>query len=158
MTAPIVLERPPTHRIHLPRAATPPLLAEGKVCLPGSVHVQPHGLSNSFGKLLGVHFLLVAVERVAEVWVNKLLVVSEPKHLLLLLLCIVVLAVGCRASSGAADVDYVHQDIAAVQTRVLCAAAKLHGAGDLRPSVFCVTFVKETLVSFGLHCWLIDSP
>ena len=34
----------------------------------------------------------------------------------------------------------------------------LHGAGDLRPSVLCIASIKETLVSFGLHCWLIDSP
>lgn len=100
----------------------------------------------------------MTVERVVKVWENKWLVLAEPKHWLLRLLCVVVFAVGGRASSGAAHIDYVHQDVAAGQTGILCAAAVLHGAGDLRPSVFCVTAVKETLVSFGLHGWLIDSP
>lgn len=100
----------------------------------------------------------MTMERVAEVWENKWLVLAEPKHRLLLLLCIVVFAVGGRASSRAANIDYVHQDIAVGQTRILCTAAVLHVAGDLRPSVLCITSIKETLVSFGLHCLLIDSP
>lgn len=58
----------------------------------------------------------MTMERVVEVRENKWLVLAEPKRWLLLLLCIVVFAVGGRASSGAADIDYVHQDIAASQT------------------------------------------
>lgn len=53
---------------------------------------------------------------VVEVRENKRLVLAEPKHRLLLLLRIGFFAVGGRASGGAADVDYVHQDIAASQT------------------------------------------
>lgn len=100
----------------------------------------------------------MTMESVVEVWENKCLVLAEPKCWLLLLLCIVVFAVGGRASSRAADIDYVHQDITVSQTRILCTAAVLHCAGDLRPSVLCVISIKETLVSFGLHCWRIDSP
>lgn len=93
------------------------MLAEGKVCLPGSIHIQTHGLRHGLGKLLGVHFLLMTVERVVEVWENKRLVLAEPKHLLLLLLLYdVVFAVCGCTSSGAADIDYVHQDITARQT------------------------------------------
>lgn len=92
------------------------MLAKGKVCLPGSIHIQAHRLSHSLGKLLGVHFLLMTMERVVEVWENKWLVLAEPKHWLLLLLCIVVFAVGGRASSRAANIDYVHQDITIGQT------------------------------------------
>lgn len=91
------------------------MLAESKVCLPGSIHIQPHRLSHSLGKLLGVHFLLMTMERVVEVWENKWLVLAEPKHWLLLCLCIVVFAVSGWASSRAADIDYVHQDITASQ-------------------------------------------
>lgn len=100
----------------------------------------------------------MTMERVVEVWENKLLVLAESEHWLLLLLCIVVFAVSGRASSRAADIDYVHQDITAIQARILCVAAVFHRAGDLRPSVFCITSIKETLVSFGLHCRLIESP
>lgn len=58
----------------------------------------------------------MTMERVVEVWENKWLVLAEPKHWLLLLLCIVVFAVGGRASSRAAHIDYVHQDITVGQT------------------------------------------
>lgn len=58
----------------------------------------------------------MTMDRVVEVWENKWLVLAEPKHWLLLLLCIVVFAVGGWASSRAADIDYVHQDITASQT------------------------------------------
>lgn len=99
----------------------------------------------------------MTMQRVVEVWENKLLVLAEPKRWLILLLCIVVFAVGGWASSGAADVDYVHQDVTGIQTGIICVAAVFHRAGDLRPSVFCITSIKQTLVSFGLHCWLIES-
>lgn len=58
----------------------------------------------------------MTMERVVEVWENKWLVLAEPNHWLLLLLCIVVFAVGGRASSRAANIDYVHQDITVGQT------------------------------------------
>lgn len=100
----------------------------------------------------------MTVERVVEVWEKKRLVLAQSKHGLLLLFRTGVFAVGGGASSGAAHVNNVHRDIATGQARILCAAAVLHCARDLRPSVLCVTSIKETLVSFGLHCWLIDSP
>lgn len=53
----------------------------------------------------------MTMERVVEVWENKWLVLAEPECWLLLLLCIVVFAVSGQASSRAADIDYVHQDI-----------------------------------------------
>lgn len=53
----------------------------------------------------------MTMERVAEVWENKWLVLAAPKCWLLLLLCIVVFAVSGQASSGAANIDNVHQDI-----------------------------------------------
>lgn len=92
------------------------MLDRGKVCLPGSIHIQAHRLGHSLGKLLGVHFLLMTMQRVVEVWENKWLVLAEPNHWLLLLLGIVVFAVGGRASSRAAHIDYVHQDITVAQT------------------------------------------
>lgn len=58
----------------------------------------------------------MTTERVVEVWENKWLVLAEPNHWLLLLLCIVVFAVCGRASSRAAYIDYVHQDITVGQT------------------------------------------
>lgn len=77
----------------------------------------------------------MTMERVVEVWEYKWLVLAEPKCWLLLLLCIVVFAVSGKASCRAVDIDYVHQDIAASQTRILCAAAVLHSARDLGPFV-----------------------
>lgn len=53
----------------------------------------------------------MTMKRVVEVRENKWLVLAEPKHWLLLRLCIVVFAVSGWASSRAADIDYVHQDI-----------------------------------------------
>lgn len=134
------------------------MMAECKVRLPGSVHIQAHRLSHSLGKLLGVHFLFKTMQGVFEVWENKWLVLAELKRWLLLLLGIIVLAVSCQASSRAADIDYLHQDVAASQTGILRTAGVLHRAGGLRPFILCVFSIKETLVSFGLHCWLIDSP
>lgn len=59
----------------------------------------------------------MTMDRVVEVWENKWLILAEPEHWLLLLLArIVVFRVGGRASSRAADIDYVHQDITASQT------------------------------------------
>lgn len=58
----------------------------------------------------------MTMEGVVEVWENKWLVLVEPDHWLLLLLCVVVFAVGGWASSRAAHINYVHQDIAAGQT------------------------------------------
>lgn len=134
------------------------MLAEGKVCLPGSVHIQAHRLSDSLGKLLGVHFLLMTVERVVEVREKKWLVLAKSKHRLSLLFRAVVFAIGNGASARAASANNVNQNVTAGQTRILRTAAVLHCAGDLRPSVLRVTSIKETLVSFGLHCWLIDFP
>lgn len=110
-----LLYRPSTRWIHLPRAGAVPMLTKGKVCLPGCIHIQTHRLSHSLGKLLGVHFLLMTMEGVVEVWENKWLVLAEPKHWLLLLLCSVFAVCGW-ASSRAADTDYVHQDITVRQT------------------------------------------
>lgn len=84
----------------------------------------------------------MSMERVVEVWECKWLGLAEPKHLLALLLCTVVFAVSGRASSRAADTDYVHQDITTSQTLSLSIAAVLHGAGGLRPFVLCITSIK----------------
>lgn len=73
----------------------------------------------------------MTMERIAEMWEKKWLVLAESKHWLFLLFCIVVFAVSNRASSRAANIDNVHQDITAGQTRILCTAAMLHCAGDL---------------------------
>lgn len=100
----------------------------------------------------------MTVERVVEVREKKRLVLAKSKHRLFLLFRAVVFAVGDGASGRAASANNVHHDVAAGQTRILGTAAVLHCAGDLRPSVFRVTSIKETLVSFGLHCWLIDLP
>lgn len=58
----------------------------------------------------------MTMEGVVEVRENKWLVLAKPKHWLLRLLGIVVFAVSGRASSRAAHIDYVHQDITASQT------------------------------------------
>lgn len=58
----------------------------------------------------------MTMEGVVEVWENKRLVLAEPEHWLLLLLCVVVFVVHGWASSWAAHINYVHQDIAAGQT------------------------------------------
>lgn len=84
------------------------MLAKSKIRLPGSIHIQAHRLSHSLGKLLGVHFLLVAKEGIVEVRENKWLVLAELKHWLLLFLNVTIFAVGSRASSRAADTDHVH--------------------------------------------------
>lgn len=73
----------------------------------------------------------MTMEGVIEVWEKKRLVLVESKHLLLLLFRIVVFAVNGGASSRTANVDNVHQDIAAGQTGIFCTAAVLHCAGDL---------------------------
>lgn len=100
----------------------------------------------------------MTVERVVEVREKKRLVLAKSKHRLFLLFRAVVFAVGDGASGRAASANNVHHDLAAGQTRILGTAAVLHCAGDLRPSVLRVTSIKETLVSFGLHCWLMDLP
>lgn len=154
-----------------------PLLTEAaKVCgLPGRVHVQAHGFSHSFGQLLGIHHLwLPPMDGTVKEGENKRLPLVlgqfESRLLLWLLLLLVVivtlLAVGCVAAGGAADIDYVHQDITvAVQVQAVgllgSAAAVVHGtAGDMGPSVLlCVRgSFEETWVSFGLHRWVIDLP
>lgn len=89
------------------------MLAKGEVCFPGSIHVQAHGLSNSLGKLLGVHFLLMTMERVVKVWEKKWLALAELQHWLFLLLCT---SVSGRAFSRAANICDIHQDITASQT------------------------------------------
>lgn len=58
----------------------------------------------------------MTMKRIVEMWEKKWLVLAESKHWLFLLLCIVVFAVGDGASSRAANIDNVHQDIAAGQT------------------------------------------
>lgn len=55
----------------------------------------------------------MTMKRIVEMWEKKWLVLAESKHWLFLLLCIVV---GDGASSRAANIDNVHQDIAAGQT------------------------------------------
>lgn len=116
-STPILLERTPTHWEHFPRAGSAPMLAESKICLPGSVHIESHRLSDSLGKLFGVHFLLMTMKRVVKVWVNKWLVLAETKCWLLWLLCVVVVfAVSGWASSRAADIDDVHQNVTSCQT------------------------------------------
>lgn len=92
------------------------MLAEGKVCLPGSVHIQAHGLSDSLGKLLGVHFLLMTVERVVEVREKKWLVLAKSKHRLFLLFRAVIFAVGNGASTRAASANNVYQNVTVGQT------------------------------------------
>lgn len=58
----------------------------------------------------------MTMKRVVEVWEKKWLALAEPKYWLFLLLCIVVFAVCDGTSSRAANIDIVHDDIAAGQT------------------------------------------
>lgn len=58
----------------------------------------------------------MTMKRVVEVWEKKWLVLAESKYWLFLLLCIVVFAVCDGTSSRAANIDNVHDDIAAGQT------------------------------------------
>ena len=83
----IVLNPLGTQWVEFPRAALAPcsrtLLAKGKLSFPGSIHIQTHGFSNSFGELLRVCFWFAVVERVVEHGEAKWLVRIEPKFSLL---------------------------------------------------------------------------
>lgn len=131
------------------------LLAKGKLSLPGSIHIQSHRLSNSFGELFRV-FWLAAVEGAVICSEAELLVRSEVGHWHLSLLSSTFLALWCRDTGCTTRIYNVHQDITVHQrSLLLCRAALLHRSWHLGPSVFSVCTFVNTLVSFGLHAWII---